>query len=332
MKRFFITFRVTLILFFSLVSFGLARAEPATRYPIVISNIEDLRAAGIAFSWREQTVKEFNNQCYYYGDGGHNLSFSDELVSDYVSKGFSLHSLCLAIVSEARFDPETGMRLPTFVVMEEAEFKSVFKGKNISKLKTIEIEELAGDLVSTELPLQVPSCFKGGTPYSDCNWRFDIISGSKLKEGTRESYKKLDKAFAAAISAHPGWQDCDDSLAVEDQRIYCIAERWGERDASEDGELIVKRLAPEGYGISDLFVDEEGKRLPGSLLSERDLELSHASFFDISRILPNGYGYALNADGGAGPAASVATIIAAHDGSKPGRQISSKRLKELIGN
>ena len=62
--------------------------------------------------------KTFETGCYHFGEGGAvNISISAELLAYYVQQGFSRRSLCMALISAIRFDPETGRRLATYVVI-----------------------------------------------------------------------------------------------------------------------------------------------------------------------------------------------------------------------
>ena len=56
------------------------------------------------------------HQCYYYGAGGQLIRVSHERLVRYRNKGFTLDSLCLGLMSSTLFDPETGKRLPTYIV------------------------------------------------------------------------------------------------------------------------------------------------------------------------------------------------------------------------
>src|SRR5271166_5675991 len=133
---------------------GAAARSP---YPIVFDSVQQLKRYGLALIGigTEDKSLHFHTRCYYYGDGGWDLSISDELLSFYKSQGFSRRSACLALISGIRFNPETGQRLATYILVD----------RKLLKPKANEPSAL-----SDELPLSLPKCFAGGTPYSDCMW------------------------------------------------------------------------------------------------------------------------------------------------------------------
>src|SRR4051812_47764569 len=55
----------------------------------------------------------FPSKCYY--DPKLVLSVSDPMLRHFEARGFSLHTLCLALQSDLRYDSETGKQLPIAV-------------------------------------------------------------------------------------------------------------------------------------------------------------------------------------------------------------------------
>ena len=127
----------------------------------------------------------FPTQCYYYGDGSWDISISDELLSTYKSQGFSRRSACMALVSGIRFNPENGKRLATYILIDR---KLIKDGKATD----------AGAL-SDELPLSLPGCFKGGRPYSDCDWNFDPISGEKMSAQQTAKFRTIGQRIDESL-------------------------------------------------------------------------------------------------------------------------------------
>ena len=328
MRKFIAELRVIITIAIAFGGYLPAQAEPEAKYPIVLTDVNGLREAGIAFNWGPWEVKPFEKHCYYYGGGGYLLSVSDQTLANYEAKGFSLQSLCTGLVSEARFDPETGGRLPTYIVVNEHEFKRTFNGKDVSKLSKEQLGWLEPGVVSDELPLALPPCFKGGQPYADCTWKYDIKTGKRLSEAETESYSAIGTALSGAIAAQSGWVVCIGPSENEDK---CLRDTMGDTKDKEM-ELVALYLAAEGYWITGLVSGDNGQKPSADGLSPSDIVLSKASFFDISPNLPSGFVYALNADGAAGPSPSAATIVAASDGVGLGRKLSAKKLKELIEN
>jgi hypothetical protein len=132
--------------------------------------------------------KRFETGCYQFGEGGTvNISISAELLAYYVQQGFSRRSLCMALISAIRFDPETGRRLATYVV--------------VYGLRALRKPLNGMDSVSPELPLAIPSCFARALPYSDCTWNFDAFTGKRLSLTLTRRFKAFGQKLEDAIGA-----------------------------------------------------------------------------------------------------------------------------------
>jgi hypothetical protein len=154
-----------------------------SRWPIVFVNSEEMRPLGLMLigygSEPDAKVAMFKHNCYYYGDGGNNISLTEEFFAGFRKKGFSVNSLCLALQSPLAFDPATGNRLPSYQVVHS---RILAGGK----------AEDAGD-VSEILPIVPPDCFKRGVPYHDCTFDYDIRTGKPL---SREKKRAIVAARA----------------------------------------------------------------------------------------------------------------------------------------
>lgn len=172
--------RLSLVLpaVFALATPALAQDEPG--YPVILPDLESQIALGVmerAFGppTGDETLA---NRCYYYGDGGSLLSLSDEFLAVHQARGFTLRTLCLAMVNGVAFDPETGAPLATvqMVDVEEASSPDYFG------------EPGPVGPVTTVRP---PQCFRRGVPLSDCVFRFDPFSGDALSTTETESVAAL---------------------------------------------------------------------------------------------------------------------------------------------
>ena len=180
-----------------------AVAEPGIRYPIVFNDASRLQEVGIAFAlYGAPETQHFPNKCYAYGDGGHRISVSDAMLARYKAKGFSLQSLCLGLVSEARFDPESGRRLATYVVVNEPELRRALNGRDPKTMTERQLAECCSEgFISPELPLVVPACFKGGTPYSDCAWRFGLKTGVTIAGASTQRFREFGRALDTGMAS-----------------------------------------------------------------------------------------------------------------------------------
>jgi hypothetical protein len=128
----------------------------------------------------------FPTRFYGYGDGGWFISVSDALLEHYKAQGFSKRSLCMALVSGIRFNPETGSRLATYIIIYDQ--KALKQGQGESGL-------------SDELPLAIPRCFRNGTRYTDCAMNHDPISGKRLTAERTRYFRDLGERIARRLGA-----------------------------------------------------------------------------------------------------------------------------------
>jgi hypothetical protein len=327
------TVATTMLLSLTLVATPLsmtARAQTKSpNFPIVIAKSERLADAGIKVAWNSgPDFKHYANRCYHYGEGGLSLSVSDELLARYKAKGFSLNSLCMGLVSEVRFDPETGKRLPTYMLVDAVALKAATKGRDVRKLTAKQLEACCSEpgLMTEELPLIVPACFKNGTPYSDCDWRYGIKTGVKVRDETRQNFARLGREIERIM----GLAIREKLVCISEMGAACIAERYDEIPrANGEQNVYGNALAPESYAMSPIL---DGQTRADLRTGENLIKLSKAMFVDISKTFPKGFGYALFADGAAGPSVSAAVIKVALGDGEPETQISTARLQALMGD
>jgi hypothetical protein len=303
MKRL-IVFLVAIITAFSLQKAILDNsAASEILFPIVFTSNDDLAKFGISITANSDML----HKCYYYGDGGELIRVSHERLLRYREMGFTLNSLCLGLMSSSLFDPETGKRLPTYIVVDP---KSLASGKR-------------HDVEATyEHPLELPPCFRRALVYSDCVFNYDRLNGKRLPTAKTDAFRELgvalDNAFQRAI----------------EQRLVC---NWPYCTERRTGELNPGSLAAGGYGatlcsnegylkhVVETTFAEHGINVPKTVLEDADL-----SCFDVSINLPAGYGYTMDADGTAGPSLSDKVLQEAIDPKRRFSQLDPKELSELI--
>jgi hypothetical protein len=171
----------------------------------------ELRAAGVNI--RTTKSNGLPNSCGVAGNA--RLSISNDMLTHFKARGFSLESLCLALSSHMRFDMETGKQLPL----------ALLTGSD-----------------SVEVPLNFPDCFKGGTPYLDCRQEYEANWGTKLKKSQqaeeRETARKEDADFRAYI-AH---KNVSGRFSIEDlgRGIFDSGYEW----------ILASKVLPRGYGYA----------------------------------------------------------------------------------
>jgi hypothetical protein len=286
---------------------GAAARDP---YPIIFESVQQLKRYGLVLPLPGpdpiDASLHFANRCYYYGDGGLDLSISDELLSFYKAQGFSRRSACLALVSGIRFNPVSGQRLATYVLVD----RKILKPKDNDP-----------DALSNELPFSLPGCFAGGTPYSDCAWNYDPLSGKKL--GPRDAIDSLCRNSPAE-----GGKLCDHRWTGQEAGKRIEAYLSGQQRCADT------RAAPVGpdqdvLAIRCRFQATIDPSDPSE--SVRIAWNTSATLIDYSGDFPKGHGYSLYAQGIASPGVSPDAVKAAFNGAKPQSQIDPRRLRELWG-
>ncbi len=339
-------------------------ADPAPQFPIVFTDMADLQALGLSLDWpppmsdiqsgaaKPLNPPKFANTCYWYA-GPHTqyiLSLSDEFLAGYTAKGFSRESLCMALVSEARFDPETGARLPTYVYRDDRVLTAHLADLNPTKLteerrgwlmpgtfaNDADLEaaitrvgngDLSGltdeqasalipdDHATVELPLKVPACFKNGAPLLDCNWKYGLKTGKKLSKQAPLRYREVGEALDIQINA--------DIARGTGTRLYTHSH------SSHETYLLMDRFVTAIHN----FADDPNDSALFLVVSEPLMEWAGpVAWYAASPALPRGYGYALYAyaegfgDGGV----TVSSLLATFDGGRSSSKFNPARLKALL--
>src|SRR5262249_50017949 len=150
-------------------------------YPVIFKSHDEVRRLGIGWL-------EFPNKCF--ARINHTMSISNEFFARYKSRGFSLESLCLGLLGETRYDPETGRRLPTYIYVDMQNLASELREDPARKDPAF-----GAASTSNEMPLDLPDCFKNGTPYKDCVFRFGRKTGKALTAAETATYAELGAAL-----------------------------------------------------------------------------------------------------------------------------------------
>ena len=161
---------------------------------------------------------------------------------------------------------------------------------------------LSPGLVSDELPLDLPSCFKNANPYTDCKFRFGRVTGQWLSPAITDDYAKLGAAFDKSAKALIGDVNKGDQF-------------WGQ----QLGDLVAEYRKPRSYNFSYDLHDTVDDNL---------LRHSSASIWASSPSFPRGYGYGLDADGAAAPSVSPEAVRSAMDGLRS--QINVEEIRRRL--
>jgi hypothetical protein len=194
-------------------------------YPLVVTS-EQLKKLGIVVGIRSEE-KPLENRCYSYGDGGYMMSLSDEVVAHFAKRGFSLPALCMGLAAEIKFNPETGERLPTYVLsgVATADLRKVVEESHSPD----DLDKLA---LTNDLPLDLPDCMKGARFYRDCKLAFDPFKGAKLAPAAAEKQRnnglEIEAKIAKLIASGGFSRDCNCDELDKDRRagkFQCRVER-----------------------------------------------------------------------------------------------------------
>jgi hypothetical protein len=288
-------------------------AQAPQKYPIVFKDPKGLELFGISLvqpADGAQPPPILRHTCFQYGNEAptvYLLSLSDAFLARYTKRGFTREGLCLALVSGARFDPETGKRLPTYVVRFEDKLRLALKGLNPKTLSKAQLDVLTEDgSITEELPLAVPHCFKNGTPYLDCQWRYGLKTGAKLSAVATRRHRSFGEAWDRQV------RDAINSNKLEPK-----------------GTNSAPYLNISGYwGMTPLYPGQPSH----VVVSEKDWRETSPgmTWTVVSPALPRGYGYALYATGELGPSISISAVRSALGEDNVVTQINAERLRQQL--
>jgi hypothetical protein len=300
-------------------------AQPI-RFPIVVTSAE-LAQFGLSVLKGESSKSPPSfHLCYDYGAGGDLIAVSHERLVRYRDMGFTLNSLCLGLLSETKFDPETGNRLPTFIVAKIDSANTSDSGAADKQNSASAEKKEKVTVVTYEHPIELPICYRRALPFTDCNFDFDRLTGKRLSPAQRKNIHDIglaiDNAMEKAIS----------------QRLVCTwpfcFERWPKTgDYWTEGSLAAGGFEPAGCwnpGYVPAFF--ERKLTPRGIPTPEESELRalDISCYDISINLPAGYGYTTDADGTAGSFISPELVKLAVEPQRRVAQIDPKALAALL--
>ena len=250
-------------------------SSPATaEFPIVFEQEAEMKPIGLLYPDEGELRQHLKHRCYYIGDGGPDIEFDDYFLEHYKRQGFSRRSLCMALMSGIRYNPETGRRLATYI--------RKFSNKDAD--------------IYPELPIAVPECFRNGTPYSDCTFRYDLLFGTPLGPDAMRRYREIGERLKAAL------------------RNPTRRKNFKYFEDGEGDNSLVKGMILIGAAQEGLQVDE----------------ISAVSFYDYSDEFPEGFGYALYANGGSAPSLSAEVVRTSDEPGRRRRQMNPARIRELL--
>lgn len=180
--------------------------EKNSDYPIFIDGSVNLKPFGLHspdYDRPETRSSAFGNKCSAAGDGAHTLSLSPQTVRKFKNRGFTIAQMCMALrIGDLRYDPETGKRLPTYIIGDRIEVaRAAAHGQHFG----------AG-VMSEEFPFTIPPCFRnsrisyapiGETIKTNCDFKFNPRTGKRFSAAERRDWKQEKYNFFISGDAGP---------------------------------------------------------------------------------------------------------------------------------
>jgi hypothetical protein len=293
------------------------------------------------------------------GEGGYVLSMSEAFLARHVARGFTHRTTCLGLVSAVQVDPETGERLPSIVfrnlAAERAGLKasladidnwgpgelenflpSRYRSKRAMKAKLAAVlrrhergaydTTLPPDLgldvehVTEAIPLFIPDCFKNGTPYLDCTWRYGMKSGRKTTQALQDRFKAFGQALDRQLADYVANAPKDETAGQETEANFFAPY------LTEPKRCMFFWREKDGNISSPLYNGQ-----PQTFAIDFDLsELTDYRCFLTSKEYPRGYAYALSVLDSRDDAVSVYAILAANDRKRQYSRLSKASFKRRL--
>ena len=275
-------------------------------YPVIFSDAASQRELGVynARFGPADGGSPLSNKCFYYGVHSQMLSLSDEFVAPYLARGFSVRTLCLAMVSGMTHHPETGARLATIIAAD--------------------VTDPASPNVSDQIMVEVPDCFRRGLPLTDCAIRFGP-DGAPLPE---DVIADIAASGAAALAAGRALvadgvftEPCGTPGGACFQEIYSDAAAFEVDPHHDRASPFDRALEPlaEGYFAREWTAEETAPEL-----------LPFGGFADFSPAYEEGFAYALFAYGGLMPFGPSEASITAESLALEGKNRANAAVIESL--
>ncbi len=248
------------------------QAAPAeaggSQFPVVFTDQAVLAKTGVVivgYGRDGTSIQHTANKCYQRAAGLYDISVTNTFLARQRARGFSLQSLCMALHSGIRFDPDTGNRLPTFIVRDP---------------ESLDDPDPPNSAMTNEIPLTVPRCFAKGTPLTDCAMRFDPLSGQPLGNTSRSALRafgqQIERFMTQELAQGRYQEPC--SAIPENCSGTEDCEKWQERQR-----FCVNTIVNDGWMRPENV----------SLQPQPPRPVDIVRMIDVSDAFPRGFGYAL---------------------------------------
>jgi hypothetical protein len=226
------------------------RPPPPQKYKV---SDEDLRNIGLAHG----EMPAFPHKCYG------NVSISNEFLSRFQARGFSLEALCLAIMSPwVQYHPETGKPLP----------------------------------VSKDFLFVVPDCFRNGMPFLDCKFNYEHTSGLKFTDAARQHVHEravdVDAAVRKIIASGKYATEC--ACEIIQSNIKRIRFGLGASCRVDAAPACIEQMSRSEFRTGALVLEVQGYAFEGVPTKGA----TDYGGFDISPRLARGYAYRIGSPEG----------------------------------
>jgi hypothetical protein len=138
-------------------------SQPHAKAVRYVATPQQIRELGLFSEGMISGAKHFRNKCFF---GEYEVSMSDAFLHHYVKRGFTPATTCLGLsAGYVHYDPQTGKPLK----------------------------------VVNGFLIEIPECFKNGTPYLDCDFIYEERSGDKNDQQSRAFARQKGLQIAAAV-------------------------------------------------------------------------------------------------------------------------------------
>ena len=262
---------------FAALTFGVGpgpaadKSQPPAKAATYLMTPQQIRELGLFMeAMAIPGAKHFRNKCFF---DQYEVSMSDAFLAHYIKRGFTPATTCLGLSAGwVHYDPQTG--------------------------KPLNVVAWSRDM--TGFLIEIPDCFKNGTPYLDCDFIYEVTAGDKNDQQTRQKIRQDGLQIAATVKQLLASGQYNRECGCSDLESYTFNETNEIRIKSGAGcyldtipacaRSLVKDGDPAGWKLLEITADMTMQVFPPYTVVNET--------FNISPRLPRGYAHSIIAPEG----------------------------------